>query len=212
MKKTVTAILALLIVVVFSAQAQETTKEINYIPEKGDVRVGLAWGWAMRMNFETRPNFGHTKPIMPLQVHADYTLMTFSEGKGSVAAGALFEFVHYQSWFTQESLILGTPIKTTTTWTQGLLAATGTVRYCIWKDIALFGSAFFGSDINLGYEEEYSDESYASIVPHTNGPGGSNSSFGFLAGIDVPVSEHAILSLQAGFTYMTLGFRYSYVF
>ena len=203
--------IALLLALASTAMAQKTTKEIRYIPEKGDIRAGLAWGWAMRMNFENRPNFGHTKPIMPLQVHADYTLMTFSEGKGSLAAGAMFEFVHYQSWFTQESIMLGTPVKTTHTWTQGLLAATGTVRYCIWNDVALFSSVFLGPDIILGYKEEYSDESYASIVPHTNA-GGSHTSFGFLVGVDVPISEHAIISLQGGFTYMTLGFRYSYVF
>ena len=204
-------IVAIFIAMVSTAVAQETTKEIRYIPEKGDIRVGLAFGWAMRMNFEDRPGFGHTKPIMPLQVHADYTLMTFAEEKGSVAVGAMFEFLHYQTWFTQESLMLGTPVKTTQTWTQGVLAATGTLRYCIWKDVALFGSAYFGPDIILGYKEEYSDESYASVVPHTNA-GGSHTVFGFLAGVDVPTSEHAIISLQTGFTYMTLGFRYSYVF
>ena len=58
-------VVALLVAMASTALAQETTKEIRYIPEKGDIRVGLAWGWAMRMYFESRPNFGHTKPIMP---------------------------------------------------------------------------------------------------------------------------------------------------
>ena len=40
----------------------------NALPEQGQIRLGLGWGWAFNMHFE---NDCHTKPINPLMVTAD---------------------------------------------------------------------------------------------------------------------------------------------
>ncbi len=203
MKKILALILAFSIFLPL-AYSQDN-EPVNALPEKGDVRIGIGWGWAFTMRFEDRANFGHTKPILPLHVYGDYTFLTFADGRGSLAGGAMFEFTHYQTWFTQT-------VKTTIDWTQGILAATATVRYNFGQDFEVFGKGFLGRTLQLGYEETYSDESYASIVPHTNGPGNSPAS-GLIVGFGHFTSEHMFISMQAGLgCFTTLGFGLSYKF
>lgn len=208
MKKIFTVCLALF-ALFLNSFAQDYSLPKYALPEKGDIRIGIGWGWALNTHFEERDGFGHSKPIIPIQVTADYTLLNFADGKGSVAAGAMFEYCRYQTWFTQT--FYGS-VKTTQTWTRGILAATASVRYTFWQDLAVFGTLFLGKDLQLGYDEEYSDEGFASIVPHTSGPG-SYSASGILAGISNPISEHSIISIYFGYgSYTTLGINWSYKF
>ena len=206
MKKLLLVIIALfaMLPAVF---AQDTDRAV---PESGDIHVGIGWGWWL-----TRwDNSCHTKPIIPIGLYADYTFMTFADGNGSLAGGLLFEFCNYETWSTDDQIAL-VGFKTTTTWTRGLLAAHATARYCFPdtnRNWAVLGRVFLGQDLELGYKEKYSDESYASIIPHTNGPG-SHGSFGFALGLDTMVTEHLGLTIQLGLgTYSTIGFITSYKF
>ena len=186
--------------------AQDTNRAV---PEVGDVHVGIGWGWWL-----TRwDNDCHTKPIIPIALYADYTFKTFADGDGSLAGGLLFEFNRYNTWSTDDQIAL-VGFKTTHTWTRGLLAAHATVRYCLGEDknYSAVGRVFIGRDIELGYDEKYSDESYAAIIPHTNGPG-DHGSYGLALGIESMVSEHLGLTIQLGLgTYTTIGFITSYKF
>ena len=180
----------------------------NALPEQGQVRLGIGWGWAFNMHFE---NDCHTKPINPLMVTADYTVMTFADDQGSVAAGALFEWCRYQTWSTDKQ-IQTVGFKTTHTWNRGVLAAQAVVRYCFGQDFEAFGQVFIGRNLQLGYEEEYSDPSYESIIPHTSGPG-SFGAWGLTAGIGRAISEHMGISFYLGLgTYTTLGINAYYKF
>ncbi len=204
MKKALCLILSLFAFLSAFAQAP-----VDATPEKGDFRASIGWGWSFGMNFDGTD--GHTRPIIPLNIRADYTFLTFADGQGSIAAGALFEFCHYQTWFTRDTYSNGN-VKTTHTWTNGILAAEATARYCLWQDFEAYGRVFLGANLQLGYTEEYSDESYANIVPHTNGPGNSGA-FGLIVGLDHFVSEHMIIGIEAGLgCYTTLGFSLGYKF
>lgn len=200
--RKIVSVLILAILAEAAVFAQETPVKAK--PEQGDIRVGLGWGWALGLNFDGSD--GHTKPIIPIHATADYTFMTFADGQGALDLGGMFEFCNYQTWFTREN------IKTTHTWTNGILAVTATARYCFWQDCEVFGRFFYGTNLQLRYEEEYSDESYASIVPHTSGPGNSSAS-GIVIGFGTFTGEHTFVSVEAGLgTYMTLGLGMSYRF
>ena len=204
MKKILTIAIALFAMLPASF-AQEAGRAM---PENGDIRVGLSWGWAWSINFDGRP---HSKPILPIGAYADYTFTTFADGKGSLAGGAMFEFCRYQTWSTDKE-IATIGFKTTHTWTQGILAATATVRYCFGQDFEVYARGFLGKDLQLGYDEEYSDESYAAIIPHTSGPGNTGAS-GLQLGIGEMVTDKTSISIQLGLgSYTTLGFLLAYKF
>ena len=205
MKKILSIILA---IAAFVPAAQAQYSPENALPEKGDIRIGLGWGWALGMHFD---NDCHTKPINPLMITADYTFMTFADDQGSVAAGLLFEWCRYQTWSTDKQIqTLG--FKTTHTWSRGILGAQATARYCFGQDFEAFGRFFLGKNLELGYKEEYSDESYASIIPHTTGIG-SFGAWGIMVGIGRAISEHLGVSFGLGLgCYTTLGVNVSYKF
>ena len=204
MKKILTVIAALF---AFSAvYAQEA--DASLMPEVGDIRIGLGWGFALNMKFGDTP---HSKPLTPIHAAADYTFMTFSDGKGSLAAGAIFEFLRYQSWSTQKQTEL-VGFKTTWTWTNGVLAGAITARYCLADNFEVFAMAFYGKNYQLGYKEEYSDESYAGIVPHTSGPGNSGAD-GIRIGFSSATGQHWVYSIYAGLGgFETIGFNFAYRF
>ena len=218
MKKT---ILLLALASLLSAPMLLAQEQANvYPPQKGDFRIGAGWGWALLLfqheqegNSTFYVNPGHTKPVTPISVSADYTFMDFADGKGTLAAGALFEWTHYQTWSTSNSVaqLAGlSTFKTTITWDQAILAATATARYCFWQDLYAYAQAHVGFDMNLGYKEEYSDESVN--IPHTNGPGNSLS-YGIAAGVGVPASEHLIMDIYAALgRYTTVGLTLNYKF
>ena len=57
------------------AQEQTSYEPLRALPEKGDIRLGVTFGWNMTMRFE---NSNHTNPIMPLGINADSTFKTFA--------------------------------------------------------------------------------------------------------------------------------------
>ena len=180
------------------------------VPKEGDIRLGVTLGWNLTMRFE---NDNHTKPIMPLGLNADYTFKTFADGKGSLAGGVLFDFLRYSTWNTRETMTEYGTIKTTTTWSIALLAATVTGRYCWGQDFEVFGRFFLGRGLFVGYDEEYSDERYASIVPHTNGPGGGYPAYGLQLGVGRFITDNMTLHFLVGLnSFPTLGFQYGYKF
>ncbi|MBO4469560.1 MAG: hypothetical protein J5740_04150 [Bacteroidales bacterium] len=208
MKKLFASLFAL-VAIASAAFAQEYQPD-RALPQKGDIRIGMTWGWNFTLPFEDK---NHTNPIMPLGFNADYTFKTFANGQGSLAGGAMFDLLRYSTWHTRDTLTEYGTIKTTTTWTMGLLAATLTGRYCWGQDIEAFGRLFVGKELILGYDEEYSDERYASIVPHTNGPSGSFLAYGLQLGIGTFITDHMTLHLFVGLgSFATLGFNYGYKF
>ena len=190
--------------------AQEPVKyePVRALPQEGDIRLGVTLGWNFTMRFD---NDNHTKPILPLGINADYTFKTFAEGRGSVAGGVLFDFLRYATWFTRDTLTEYGTVKTTQTWTMGMLAATVTGRYCWGQDYEAFARLALGRGLILGYDEDYSDERYASIVPHTNGPSGGYFAWGLQLGVGRYISDHSSLHVFLGLnSFATLGINYSY--
>ena len=208
MKKLFASLFAV-VAIASAAFAQEYQPE-RALPKEGDIRVGVTLGWNLTMRFE---DSNHTNPIMPIGINADYTFKTFADGKGSVAGGLMFDYLRYSTWFTRDTLTEYGTVKTTTTWTIGLLAATVTGRYCWGQDFEVFGRFFVGRGLNMGYDEDYSDERYASIVPHTNGPGGGYPAYGLQLGVGRFISDNMSLHLLVGLnSFPTLGFNYGYKF
>ena len=204
MKKILIACLAIF-ALGSNAFAQE---EYSIMPKVGDVRAGLGWGWALNLHFDGTP---HSKPINPIFATADYTFLTFAEDKGSLAGGAMFEFCNYRTWSTDRDIqTLG--FKTTHTWTNGVLVGTATVRYVLTEGIEVYGMVFLGRNFQLGYKEEYSDESYAAIIPHTSGPGDSPAD-GIRIGFTTHMEKKLYMSVFAGLGgYTTVGFLGYYKF
>ncbi|MBP5488325.1 MAG: hypothetical protein J6X77_02015 [Bacteroidales bacterium] len=193
-----------------AAQEQTTYEPLRALPKEGDIRLGVTMGWNFTMRFD---NDNHTKPIMPLGINADYTFKTFADGKGSVAGGVLFDFLRYATWFTRDTMTAYGTVKTTQTWSMGMLAATVTGRYCWGQDFEAFARFALGRGLILGYKEEYSDEGYASVVPHTNGPSGGYLAWGLQLGVGRYITDNISLQLFLGLnSFATLGFNIGYKF
>ena len=205
MKKIFFLILTFAVLLPVTARAQEP---VNALPEEGDIRVTGSLGLSLLLRFDGTP---HSKPIVPLSVQGDYTIMTFADGYGSLGAGLMLELAPYKTWSTQKQIDL-VGFKTTTHQTWAILAAVAVARYCFGDDYEAHAKVHIGRGFCAAWKQEYSDPSYYSIVPPVNKPTGYPS-WGLNVGAGKFINEQLILGAELSLgAYTTLGVSLGYKF